>query len=113
VDNYEARRWTRAFYDAANIGAVVTMSELGNAATGLDPIEKAYRLPFRGAGGLNLPSLPLRSGNGVQRRAVLYAYGARFPSAVTIPTAPTVYRGATTWPPPEGCLFETSEMKPC
>ena len=59
--------------------------ERGVAATTLDPNEKTFKVPFEGAGGLScflryLPSTIKTS----QRKAVLYAHGARLASAVTI-----------------------------
>jgi len=59
--------------------------ERGVAATTLDPNEKTFRVPFEGAGGLcfYLRYFPATA-TGPQRKAVLYAHGARLASAVTI-----------------------------
>lgn len=65
----------------------MTAEELGVVATPLDPNEKVYKVPFAGAGGLNLflRYFPASTSSGAtQRPAVLYAHGARLASAVTI-----------------------------
>jgi pimeloyl-ACP methyl ester carboxylesterase len=63
----------------------MTFSERGVAATTLDANEKTFRVPYEGAGGLNLylRHLPAMT-KGSTRKAVLYAHGARLASAVTI-----------------------------
>jgi pimeloyl-ACP methyl ester carboxylesterase len=63
----------------------MSFKERGVAATTLDPNEEIFRVPFEGAGGLCffLRYLPATA-KGSERKAVLYAHGARLASAVTI-----------------------------
>jgi pimeloyl-ACP methyl ester carboxylesterase len=63
----------------------MSFKERGVAATTLDPNEKTFRVAFEGAGGLcfYLRYLPATA-KGPERKAVLYAHGARLASAVTV-----------------------------
>lgn len=63
----------------------MTPENSGVAATTLDAHEETFRIPFEGAGGLNLylRYLPATTRSSA-RKAVLYAHGARLASAVTI-----------------------------
>jgi pimeloyl-ACP methyl ester carboxylesterase len=62
----------------------MSFKERGVAATTLDSNERIFRVPFKGAGGLCFYLRYLPATEGPERKAVLYAHGARLASAVTI-----------------------------